>query len=566
MKILKKLAVTIIIIIFMSSSTNSLPNVNWSKSAVIFENNGFIRAYGGNQSSLKIIEDEWKPYNKKSENETSWGNLTLIIEAKKNETVYMDIFIDAEKNNPKITALDSYDRWSDIELDCIIHTGRIYDIPDGEVYKEYGGKRCRGDLSGSILNNKIILRLKNPSNEKNDRFFEFIHINFLEKKPLDKKDIKYFNYFFAIIFFSALAYIILSHKIKSGNIPNRIMVLIGLLGFFKRFNELLRHDGQQLMFDALNTFWQIESFNLFKPFTIGFKEPLFIITSFVYMSFVQLSWNNLKIFTLTLSFFALILTFVIGRKMFGAFPALVGAYLMADNRYLIFMSVQAHRIEFFSILLMLYFYILFSKKVKPNIRPYLAGMLAAAICLTRLETIFVFWIPMVYAHHIKNIHLKKDLFFALALAFILVSPLLHVSMVETGDPIHYVNRHVGWYFQSEKEFTKGESAIQNILSKGLVKTVFNGLNGLYLAFYGVLGQTFAPYSPPVFPYFLILGFLCLKKKCCFAIFIFAFTAPYVITLNIENRFRYVFPLYPLIALSLGVFMEEIYFELKKLKR
>jgi hypothetical protein len=176
----------------------------------------------------------------------------------------------------------------------------------------------------------------------------------------------------------------------------------------------------------------------FYSYGFGPREPMFLSLGATFFALVGASDLALRLLTLLLSVTAVWLTYALGRRVFeSALVGLLGAWLVAGSSYLLFEAVRGFRGDLETCLVLLLAWSAW-QSVGPLAwgRLLLAGLLAGALCLTRLPyfpgaLVLLAWAAWRGAGWRRGWPRGAA---AAAVMLLLVSPFLAAATVREGRP------------------------------------------------------------------------------------------------------------------------------------
>jgi 4-amino-4-deoxy-L-arabinose transferase-like glycosyltransferase len=201
----------------------------------------------------------------------------------------------------------------------------------------------------------------------------------------------------------------------------------------------------------------------------GIREPFFVFLIKLFINIFGAENFTLRYLTVFLSMVSILLTFKIGKELFGSDAiGLMSAFFTGVNHYLIFMSVRLLRLELFIITILLLFYILFINHEKNNVRYILIGIFGGIVCLTRITSLS-FVIPfIIYIFWREKISYIK-MIIPITIITVMVLPHFIHNKKTFGSYAHSVDIHAKWYRNREFKDKPGFPT-----SKELAKNSYTG--------------------------------------------------------------------------------------------
>jgi glycosyltransferase involved in cell wall biosynthesis len=155
------------------------------------------------------------------------------------------------------------------------------------------------------------------------------------------------------------------------------------------------------------------------------REPMFSVVAALFLSFLGVSIASFRLSTVCLGTLIVFVTYRIARNTSGASAGLLASSLVATNVLLIWNSIRGLREELFScVLLMFVFLIIRNEDGLTAKSSMMVGLVAAILCLTKLEgLIVVVGVSAYHVWHSKISHKKTNWRFV---AIILMSSIIAI--------------------------------------------------------------------------------------------------------------------------------------------
>jgi len=170
-----------------------------------------------------------------------------------------------------------------------------------------------------------------------------------------------------------------------------------------------------------------------------------------------------RLVSFTFSNLLVLVTALVGWRLFGSktsptggrWPALAASAFVAVHPYYLFRSTEGLRIELYSVLLLVFVWLLSDERVaRPALRLVLAGAVGGLLSLLRM-TSFIFILPALtwcVLARAKGSSLRSRSLAGLTAVMIMVlmvTPYLYVCHRYLGDSLIWINRHADWWYHRE---------------------------------------------------------------------------------------------------------------------
>lgn len=198
-----------------------------------------------------------------------------------------------------------------------------------------------------------------------------------------------------------------------------------------------------------------------------------------------------RLVSFTFSNLLVLVTALVGWRLYGRWPALVASAFVAFHPYWLYRSTEGLRLELYGTLLLVFVWLTAERAERGrSVRLLVAGVVGGLLCLVRMTSL-VFVVPVVGWFLIRGgraaphpqpegeeaSEARRDLRPAAAVALILlvliIAPYLYVCHRDLGDALIWVNRHARWWRYRELQ----EGLAGSPPSEGVPPAVFPGPAG-----------------------------------------------------------------------------------------
>ncbi len=420
--------------------------------------------------------------------------------------------------------------------------GMVYEVPSEGAYSGNAWKVSRFRLPGDVAKVRV------------GGGYEMAFINSVAEPAFQVTRVEF------LLIFLVFGLLIASWHFRgeeSTGLEN-VVAATTLIGGLLRLDQLYHDASRRLLLDGFSIFLQAMSFDYLDPFALGFKEPLFPALAQPFIALYGGGELGLRVFTLALSVAAIPLAYKCMRLYLGDVPAAFSSFAVAFHPYLIFMSAQGHRLEMFMVLAMAFAYFM-GQAAEGRTK---AALVCGSMVLFRLESII--FMPLAILALGWGMRPKRELA-AMALIPLLISlPILFSSWAETGRPLHYLDRHTGWYGgggiseRADGLAAPKEGILDRALAAGAIGLATTSIRGYIAGLSAMVGVTWAPLKASSLPVLLVLAWAVSYGRRSLAAYSILLILPYSFSLGIEARYRYVFQAYPFLAGILGALIYAIF--------
>jgi len=187
----------------------------------------------------------------------------------------------------------------------------------------------------------------------------------------------------------------------------------------------------------------------------SYREPLYPALIHIATWLVGPSERAPRLVSFTFSNLLVLVTALVGWRLFGKWSALAASAFVAVHPYYLYRSTEGLRIELYSVLLLAFVWLLSDEQApRPALRIVLASVVGGLLSLARM-TSFVFVLPALawrVLSRAKDASLRECFLAALvglALMALMVTPYLYVCHRYLGDGLIWINRHADWWHHRE---------------------------------------------------------------------------------------------------------------------
>jgi len=186
------------------------------------------------------------------------------------------------------------------------------------------------------------------------------------------------------------------------------LFFIVLLAFALRFRWLLLAVQSSMPLAPDADYYMATASELLHLSYSSRKEPMFPIVEALFLSVLGVSTATFRFSTVCLGTLMVFLTYLIARRISSALNGLLASFLAATNILLIYNSVRGLREELFSCILLAFLFLVVRYGGKPTTKTStICGFLAAVLCLTKLEGLFLVAGVSVYLVLLSKISQRK---------------------------------------------------------------------------------------------------------------------------------------------------------------
>ncbi|MBI2068991.1 MAG: glycosyltransferase family 39 protein [Elusimicrobia bacterium] len=219
-----------------------------------------------------------------------------------------------------------------------------------------------------------------------------------------------------------------------------------LAGFVLRWQELLAVQYLPLQGDAPGFFQLARDLQWSRPLDTGIREPFFVWAARLGLALAPDTDFHFRLITLDLGLALIPMVFFVFRRALGEPTALLAASLMAINPFSAQMACKGLRLEIYTLEILALTWVLLGS---PTLRrAMLAGVIAAAICLTRVNSLIAV-IPLILFWALRPRRWREGLLTLGVLASAMAPYFWHTHR-QWGSPLGQLNAHTAFYRNIEK--------------------------------------------------------------------------------------------------------------------
>lgn len=306
-----------------------------------------------------------------------------------------------------------------------------------------------------------------------------------------------------------------------------------------------------------------------------FREPLFLAVVSIYFYILKglglfdlLEANNflpIRSLTFLFSILLIVLTYKIARDLWDEKAGLIAAGLMAASSVLIMNAVRGTIMEFFSLLNLSLFYLLFiEKKMELTKKLLLLSIIGSALLLTRSSTPLISIFILVYAIITEKKYRNWKMIIPVLLAVLLASPFYINNKKKWGELNFIANYHATWWknyeFADQVGHQRTETLQENAYSGERVTPYayffkFHSLSEVVkrvlLGYHMVFSKWIYKYETLVMPLMIVgLILIALSPYRAVAVMWAVMILPYTFIFSLKGgREAFVYESFPFLALS-----------------
>lgn len=325
--------------------------------------------------------------------------------------------------------------------------------------------------------------------------------------------------------------------------------------------EISRQEGQRMGWDAYEYMRNAEVLNPQNFYQTEAREPFFSLVLKLFFNLFGTSETLQRLVGLIFLLQVIYLTYLIGKEYLNTTTGIIASALVPWHEHMIYFSTVGYRMTVYTVLLLIYFYVLFVRKNMHSLtRAILIGAVCSAIVLTREETIVFILLPLAYHLLIVKtfftVRSRKAIAAMLIMFLIITGPFIYFQetankngLVKTWKLKLVIDLSGKTY---EVKYTEHMGLLDFMLSQNpatVIKWILKG--GQQSLSYLTSPIQYNKNAAYAFQFILVLGaFSLARRKKLTLIFIpLAYLIPYLPTTYFQLYPRYLLHAYPYIALT-----------------